>query len=419
MKESVVKNRKWLSACTVLMTGLFLGGCRDDRDAGATRQSEAGASAGGLGDTDAPTSPAVLVVGQVFTPDNYNTYVGALPDVPEGHVSFKRFREFGNANAYTHGGYVFVEEDGTMKRFSVGDDLELIDGPEFSWQDFGVAAINASYTVFISDERAYTLAPELGVVIVWNPERMEYEGTLPADFPERPADMETWAYDGYVLGDKVIWNIFSGDFEGLSVYPAVTLAIADAHRDAEVRFIEDDRCLPGGPSRVDENGDYLVHGGGYFGFFYAYGGVADAKTCMLRVRAGETEIDPDFSLDYRDLTGSYANDSWTHVTDNQYITRAWDAAAEFPEDSEAYWNNPTLRSVLVDTKAGTLQPYPDLEGVIPVDGTTREVDGVSYYQVSETGYVAGGNTAVVELHPDGIKPRFSLDGFLLGLERIR
>ena len=399
-----------LGASKLLLCALFLGGCSDDAG------SNPGAShTGGSGTTEGQ----VLLVGQVFTPDNYNTYVGVLPDVPEGHVSFSRFREFGNANAYTHAGYVFVEEDGKMKRFSVGDDLELIDGPEFSWQDFGVASINASYTVFVSNERAYTLAPELGVVVVWNPERMEYEGTLPAKFPERPADMETWAYDGYLVGDKVFWNIFSGDFAALTVYPAVTLAVADAHSDAEVRFIEDDRCLPGGPSRVDENGDYEVQGGGYFGFFYAYGGVPDAKTCMLRVRAGDTEPEPDFALDYRDLTGSYVNDAWIHVRGAKSISRIWDADAEFPEDSEEFWNNPALRAVLIDTEAGTTEPYPDLQGVIPVDGTTREVDGVSYFQVSETGYVAGGNTAVVELHPDGIKPRFSLDGFLLGLERIR
>lgn len=64
-------------------------------------------------------------------------------------------------------------------------------------------------------------------------------------------------------------------------------------------------------------------------------------------------------------------------------------------------------------------PYPDLEGVISIDGTAREVDGVSYYQVNEEGYVEGGNVDVVELHPDGVRQKFHLDGFLLGLERVR
>jgi hypothetical protein len=359
-----------------------------------------------------------MLVGQVFTTDNYNTYVGILPDVPEGDVSFANFREFGNANAYAHGGYVFVEEDGRMKRFSLGEDLQLVDGPELSWLDFGVASINASYTVFASVERAYTFAPELGVVIVWNPETMEYTGTLAAEFPERPAAMETWAYDGHLVGDQVIWNVFSGNFETLEVYPAVTLAIADAKSDAPLRFVEDERCLPGGPAFVDEQGDYLVHGGGYYGYFWTYA-AREGRTCMLRVPAGATEPDRDFLLDYAGLTGSSVNEPWIHVAGSKYFTRAWAPELAFPEDPDAFWGNPALRPMLVDTAEQSAVPYPDLQGTTGVDGTTRELDGVSYYQVSNTGYVEGGDTDVIELRADGIVPKFHLEGFLLGLERVR
>jgi hypothetical protein len=396
----------------------FLSACSDSATIVNPGEEPAGMAGGGNG--LGPTNSAVMLVGQVYAFEGYNTYVGIFPEVPDGEVDFRSFREFGNANVYTKAGYVFVEEDGTVQRFSVNERLELVDGPRFSWLDFGVASINASYTVFVSEQRSYTFAPELGVVIVWNPDTMTLTGTLPLEMPERPAGMETFAYDGYVVGDKVFWNVFSGDWDEITPYTAVTVAIADAERDEPVRFIEDDRCIPGGPSYVDDNGDYYLQAGAFFGYFFAYGDVEpNARTCALRIRRGQEQFDPDYLVDYQQLTGSYVNDAWFYIAGSQYFARAWDPAVAFPEDSEQFYENAALRPLLLDTATVTASPYPDLIGAKAVDGVTRVVDGVSYYQLSQTGYVENGNTDVVELHPEGIVPRFHLPGFLLGLERVR
>lgn len=394
------------TGCLVaLLAALPALGCSDDSEKAA--------------EGDAGKNPAVLVTAQSVTPDDYLTYVAAFDDVPQGHVDLAGFREFGNSNVYAYGGYAFVENDGVVKRFSVGQDLTLIDGPELSWQNFGIARSNASYAVFVSKHRAYTLAPDLGVVVVWDPESMEVTGTLPVDLP-RPPDMETWAYDGYLVGDKVFWNVFSGDFENFDIYPAVTVVIADAESDAPVRIIEDPRCLPGGGSRVDEKGDYYVEGGAYYGFFLTYAPVAEgAKTCMLRIKAGETEFDADYAVDYEELLGSYVSDPWYHVKGRQYVVRSWDPEVPFPEDSEEFYDNEALRPLFVDLDEGSVEPYPDLAGKTGIDGVTRKVDGAAYYQLSETGYVPGGTAEIVELKADGIHPRFDIDGFLLGLERLR
>lgn len=365
------------------------------------------------------TNPAVMVVGQAYTTEDYLTYVGVFPDVPQGNIGFSRFREFGNANAYTYGGYVFVEQDGEVKRFDVNEDLELVDGPVLSWVNYGIAGSNASYAVFASNRRAYTFAPELGLVLVWDPELMELTGTIELDFPERPESMETWAYDGHLVGDKVVWNVFSGDFANARQYPAVTLAIADANSDAPIRFVEDERCLGGGPSNVDEDGNLNVQAAAYYGYFYAYGDTEGARTCMLRLNRGETELDADFELDYSEFTGSGVTDLWLPLGKDRYIVRAWDPEVAYPEDHDEFWDNAALHSLYVDTRTNEILPYPELEGVISIDGTAREVDGVSYYQVNQEGYVEGGNVDVVELHPDGVRQKFHLDGFLLGLERVR
>lgn len=250
---------------------------------------------------------------------------------------------------------------------------------------------------------------------------MERIDVIEFEYPERADGMDTWANDGYLIGDKVIWSVFSGNWDTRTPYPGLTLAIVDANESKKPTFVEDSRCLPGGPSFVDESGDYYVHGGGFFGYFYAYGDFPDGThTCALRVKAGEAEFDPDYELDYEEVTGSYVNTPWIRVSDDRYVTRAWDPEVAIPEDEDVFWAGGGLRPLIVDQSEGTSEPYPDLEGVLDVDGVTRIVDGVSYFQVSETGYVESGNTDVVALGVDGIEQKFHLSGgFLLALERVR
>ncbi|HKO91431.1 MAG TPA: hypothetical protein VJU61_09785 [Polyangiaceae bacterium] len=424
MKQTSPSSALRLPHCLLATLALPLVGCGSG-DASIVRpapaEREGGALSGGMDPANSEASGAIMLAGQIYSPDAYNTYVGIFPEVPEGDVAFDTFREFGNANAYAHAGYVFVEEDGVMQRFSVNDSLELVSGPSFSWQDFGVSEINTTYTVFVSATRSYTFAPELGVVIVWNPETMERSGALELELPARPDGMETFAYDGYVVGDKVVWNVFSGNWDTVTPYPAVTLVIADAEsEDVPVRVIEDDRCLPGGPSHVDQKGNYYVQAGAFYGYFLAYGDVgASARTCVLRMRAGEAEFDSEYLVDYQALTGSYVNDPWYNISDTQYFARSWDPTQPVPEDPDEFYDNPALRPLLVDIDAGTAAPYPDLANLKSIDGVTRRVDGTSYLQLSETGYVENGSTDVVELHPDGVVTKFHLNGFLLGLERVR
>lgn len=45
-----------------------------------------------------------------------------------------------------------------------------------------------------------------------------------------------------------------------------------------------------------------------------------------------------------------------------------------------------FRQLLVDVDARTATPYPDLAGGQLISSDELEIDGVSYYQLSETGY---------------------------------
>lgn len=405
--------RRLVRPCaTLIWLASIVAGCSSENDPPAPASDEEQ-------DRPEPSNPAVVLAGQVHTPDDFLTYVGVFPKVPTGDVDFATFREFGNANVSVHGGYVFVEEAGVMTRFSVNEDLELVDEERFSWKNFGVGAINASYNVFVSDRRAFAFAPDLGLVVVWDPEKMSLVDTVEFDLPKRADGMFTYAYDGHVVGDNVIWNLISDNWDAGTIHPAVTLAILDSAAKDPLRFIEDDRCIPGGPSFVGAGGDYYINAGAEYGYFAAYGEQAGGRTCILRVQAGETEFDADYLLDYKELTGSYYTYPWIRVTDTQWFAYAWDPEVELPESSEDYWDNSAFRPILVDLETESYEAYPDLTGGKQISAIQYQVDDNTYFEFSETGYVESGESTVMRLGSGGATEQFHMPGFLLALERLR
>lgn len=370
---------------------------------------------------------ALLVAVIVEAPEARNVYVGAVPEVPTGELDYSRFLEFGSIDVSTSGGYIFVwdREPGRMTRFSVNGDLSLTEGPTLSFERYGAAG--GGENVFVSASRSYLLSPQLDTIVVWDPERMEITGTIPVSLPGTPggtggpsqAGYETFAHKGQLVGDRVIWQVISADFESeRTIQHAATLAIASATTDEPVRLIEDTRCAGANGGYVDAAGDYYVRADGYWGFFAAYGADAPSvRTCTLRVRAGSDEFDPDYLVDTRDLTGTAINFPWFHVQGSQYVAQAWDPTQTVPEDTGQYWYA-DMTPLLVDIEQGSAVPYPDLDGSIMVSSAEYSIDGVAYYEVNPEGFVVGGRSEIVELRPEGIVPKFSVPG-LWGFGRIR
>jgi len=412
---------------TLALVAGFAPGCSNDDETQVEVGLGASQPAAPAGDEpSAELSPAVLVVGFVPGVDSANLYAAALPELPTGDVEYSGYREFSASEAYmyTSGGYVFFwnGEDRTMTRFSVDADYQLVDGPTIS---FANQIPGSSHHTFISPTRAYTLSRDLDQVLVWNPETMEITGSIPITLPDRPATMVSFPYysPGVVVGDRVIWDIVTVDETNNVPFRNTTLAIASTLSDEPVRFIEDGRCVGGGGGRADAEGNYYVRAGALWGQYAAYGaGSEGVRTCLLRARAGEDSFDPDYLLDFQELTGTYVNYPWYHVEGSRYLALAWDPALPLPSLDEFYAPDTSalFRPLLVDIDARTAVPYPDLAGGKVISSDEFTIDGVSYYQFSQTGYaVDDGSTDIVELRPEGIVQRFHVPGSIWQLARIR
>jgi hypothetical protein len=396
-----------------------------------TQMALAAMLAAGCGsDTNEPsadstgTQPAILVSVIVDDPDGRNIYVGAVPDVPEGELDYSDFLELGNVDISTYGGWVFAweREAAALTRYGVREDFSLFEtGEKLSFLSYsGGGEFAGGELAFISATRAYTLSSELDVVVIWNPTTMEITGTIPMQYPDVPEGFVAFAHHPAVVGDKVIWQIIATNDETEELHHSAMLAVASTTTDEPVRYVTDDRCAGANGGHMDEHGDYYVRADGYWGRYAAYGERrSEVQTCVLRLRAGESEFDPDYMVPMESLTGSRINWPWFHIEGTRYVAWAWPPNQKLPENPNDYWFSRSFKPLLVDLEQGTSEPYPDLEGTIIVSSSERELDGVKYYEWSKDGYRGAESHAdIVELRPSGIVRRFSVVS-LWALARIR
>ena len=157
--------------------------------------------------------------------------------------------------------------------------------------------------------------------------------------------------------------------------------------------VRDERCGGGWSLFTDPAGDLYVTGNAYFGFAQFYGDASATfpNDCLLRIKAGATEFDPDFALDLDTATGSPAVYHTWHVSDRTLLAAVWDPAldpATLPS-SDDFWNASLLRQ-LVDIDTGAATPVVG----IPESAVWSTVN----YRLDETLYIPQSEGT---LNPDG------------------
>lgn len=164
-------------------------------------------------------------------------------------------------------------------------------GPVLSFASYGITYMQDDFFQVVSPTKAYYFDAGQALIVVWNPEAMTVERTIPIDVPVRPGGELQLSKIASRPGQLVFtagWRAadYSGAFEG------VELLVLDIANDA-LTHSPHAGCSAMWASATSANGDLY-----FFSNNVRMLGLAGAGTapddCVLRVRPGERAFDPGY-----------------------------------------------------------------------------------------------------------------------------
>lgn len=385
-----------------------------------------GASSDGNEPTGGDASAWYAVYTQVRTPDGRTNYLALTDSVaqeteldPGTAMEVPGFSRF---FAPETGGFFAIGDGESLEvtRFDVSEDGEFEQGASISFAQLGVTWLHYR-AVFFSETRAYYIDNTGGQIVIWNPRDMEIVGTFPLPDPV------VEGYEGYetilpfykfpVVENRLFIPISWIDREVGTARDVTGLIVVDTETDTVLSYTETDRCPAATELAFDDNGDVYYGTDYYYPLYNAAVRGASRPSCVMRIRAGEVDFDPDYLLELEEVTGGRATVSLTDSAEPgvAYIsvldeeTLPWEDFAAEPRFDEAWewWR--------LDLETGEAARDPN----IPVSGP-----GVSSHTIGDDRYIVRAiddhaRSQIYRLSADGDhEPGYIAPGFITGVARV-
>jgi hypothetical protein len=408
---------------------LTLAACSGGADATLVAMAPAPAtgSDGPSGESDAADadSPAIVIVERVFAPEGRFYYASVVAEMPTGPIDRASAREFTSADIEAYGGafYLRDRESNKITRFTVSDDLELIEGASFSLQGFGLPAVRF-HNVYLSAQRAY-LVDRIGLrLIEWNPTSMALTGNeLSVDYIAKPGMPDISISPPVQVGSRIISSIAWEDSENQMIYPGTGALLFDPESSEPPELVEDAR-LAGAYKVNDDGADAYVSGVAYAHAVYSTtpSGEPIPPSGVLRIANDEPRFDASYLIDLTAMTGSPGIYGIHRVDERFLLVQMFDPGT--PLDAYAthddFFAAPEYIYGLVDTQEMSWR----LVDTIPKAGAGNTldhiVDGRLYVQAYEEISPDVEDAIIYEASPGGVEEAFRVpSGDLWYLKRIR
>jgi hypothetical protein len=334
-------------AAVVLATVGATTGCHDREST-----AETGTSAG----------PLYAIMYQVYDDAGSTSYLSLLDSLDIDEIDLSQAREFGSGRAFiqTFEGKLFVgeAESPTVTKYSIAEDGALVAEGTISFANYGLdtGQFDSWNVTFISSTKAYLLNFKDGTTIIWNPSTMEIVGDIP------PADefyREGYSFESTpgALRDGLLFRTVSWANYDEAEYPSdFLLAIYDVEKDELVELVPETRCpVPGNLVHRDEAGNIY-----FSNWVWPTAGVLmrDAPSpCVLRIQPEENRFDPEWALDYREVTDGRQGAMFSYLGDGQALISAfYDERTSFDETTDPWSyvgsNNWRIWTMDLESKVG-------------------------------------------------------------------
>ncbi|MEM8608789.1 MAG: DUF4374 domain-containing protein [Myxococcota bacterium] len=280
-------------------------------------------SNGAVEPPDEPDVETAFVLGsRIRTPDGRAFFVSIEPSLEATELDLSEALELsGFARVYTYQGALFTmdSESLVIQRYQVGADRSITPETRLSMALLGFSRFRPLFA-FVEPTRAYYIDPQQSQVVVWDPEEMVLIETLPIEGLLRE-NFDIRQTGLHIVGDRIFlpfaWTRET-DFE---IVPSVTVLVLDRQTGEPLGIFEDDRCVGAGGGFATENGDFYVLGDSHDGRFEVFGDNALPPPCLLRIRSGADDFDPDYYVDMKEAMGAIAVGHMHGLPNGQAVTR--------------------------------------------------------------------------------------------------
>jgi hypothetical protein len=365
--------------------------------------------------------PLYLIGHTVYSPDQANTYLSVVSSLAgDEEPDLSRSLEIGGAAVpYGIAGsrkvYVSSQEAGTMTEVIFDDDARPSMGRVVSFANQG---INDTWglNILLSPTKAYHISQSTFDVVVWNPEEMTVMGSFATGLGLDAAyDSRVFVRDPIFVGNQLV--LVSGQWADYTPDNVTSVTVIDTVNDVVVSNETETRCYSLLAFAPDAEGNryFISNGLGATGHLSTPDLVP--PPCMIRMRAGETSFDRDWS---RSLTADLGTSLWTGIapgSEGKLFVQAiaQDAAAVLAATDALEMAN-VLGWTWYQLMNGDAAPTPIETPLTAAQNTTvMKVDAGSYMTSDE-----GTQSTLVETtFAEGPRPGVVVPGYIWNVLRIR
>jgi hypothetical protein len=379
--------------------------------ADTTGTDPAGGSDTGIseGAGNGASSGHLIVVTERESPEANLQYLHVLDAWPEsGQVDYGGAIELGEfVSSHVMGDAIFVHQpdDATVRKLVVGRDGAITLDETISFAAYGAAG-SAGDMVYVSEELAYFIDEGSAQVVVWNPRTLLVSGASPiAEEALVRGLLPAQISRGIGLGGQGFVAASWRDWESLEYHDAAAMGVFDATMQPELRIIEDSRCASTVTTPYD-GGDgfvYLISDAALGFDALANPNRTQKALCVLRMRPGANEFDPEFFVDLGETLGSPGFYAAHPMEGGKLLVNTWAPGVDLagiadPQDPDWYWNYPPyFEYAVVDLATGASIPVPELGRTAVQWSITLRVGGGTYVQT----YREDQGSDLSRVEPDG------------------
>lgn len=405
----------------------------DSKDADKADAGGTSADAGSSSDDEAKASDEkpsddskkwFVVPTEVYGADfaDSTSYVPVVPSIDVEEISLDNAKELnGRASIGQVGKWLFIagSTEPIVTRYTVSEDGKLKEDGKLNFMNYGVPeffAIDSWGALFVNEEKAYIFNGSDGSHIVWNPTTLEITGEIKGpDVTKEGYNLESIAF---VRGKRMyrIFTLLNYDTWEFLPKPQY-LAVYDLDKDEIIDLIEETRCpqLYNRPF-MDANEDI------YFSGWAWTPGLALTsdypQSCALRIKKDEDSFDPDYQLNFRDITDGREGAMLRYLGEGQALLDVFHAErAEINDETDAQElaNTPNWRLWKIDLDKKTGGPIENLD--FKAGGFTDiAIDGRNFLMVPNEDY---SETTAYEIIGDEAVKGFKIRGSSYDMRRVR